>query len=261
MRFCVMDMNAMVFKYSVSPKEQYTELDIEDLVSCNFEDPKRSKPIKIKNQKERQNDLKYLLHLIGRKRVYVLSANTRADQVMWFNGFQVFFKVKHVINLVKNGAAFSKQSLQMLEEAKARDALRSLKSSLGSATGTRIRKSLNKQQEASKAKPINAKQIGLKGSLGKPASDKATPTNGSKSSSAKQEEEKKVFYMNQKKEKQVVLKGEEVVKVKDGCGVNRSMVLPSALLHSANSKDKEDNKSEKSSEEREKDHAKKVSRA
>ena len=130
-RFCVMDMNAMVFKYSDSPKESFTILDIEDLVSCNFEDPKRSKPIKINNQKERQVDLKYLLHLVGRKRAYVLSANTRADQVMWFNGFQVFFKVKHVVNLVKNGAAFSKQSLQMLEEAKAKDALRSREASIG----------------------------------------------------------------------------------------------------------------------------------
>lgn len=88
------------------------------MVSCNFEDPKRTKPIKIKNQKSRAQDLKYLLYLIGRKRTFVLSANTRTDQVMWFNGFQVFFKVKHVINLVKNGAAFSKQSLQMLQEAR-----------------------------------------------------------------------------------------------------------------------------------------------
>ena len=62
--------------------------------------------------------MKYLLYLIGRRRTYVLSSHTRSDQVMWFNGFQVFFKVKHVINLVKNGAAFSKQSLQMLEEAR-----------------------------------------------------------------------------------------------------------------------------------------------
>ena len=44
---------------------------------------------------------------------------------MWFNGFQVFFKVKHVINLVKNGAAFSKQSMEMLEEARAKEKLRS----------------------------------------------------------------------------------------------------------------------------------------
>ena len=106
-----MDMNAMVFRYAQSPKEQFTILDMEELVSCNFEDPKRTKPIKLKNSKNRSTDMRYLLYLIGRKRTYVLSANTRSDQVMWFNGFQVFFKVKHVINLVKNGAAFSKQSL------------------------------------------------------------------------------------------------------------------------------------------------------
>ena len=114
MRFCVMDMNAMVFRYAKSPKEDFTDMPMEDMVSCNFEDQNRTKPIKIKNQKSRQADLKYLLYLIGKKRTYVLSANTRSDQVMWFNGFQVFFKVKHVINLVRSGSAFSKQSLQML---------------------------------------------------------------------------------------------------------------------------------------------------
>ncbi len=101
-----MDMHDMCFKYAKSPKEEFGFIDMEELVSCNFEDPKRTKPIQVK--KDQQGDLKYLLYLIGRKRTYVLSANTRSDQVMWFNGFQVFFKVKHVINLVKNGAAFSK---------------------------------------------------------------------------------------------------------------------------------------------------------
>lgn len=106
MRFCIMDMNTMSFKYAKSPKEEFSAMEMEDIVSCNFEDPKRTKPIKVK--KAQQPDLRYLLYLIGRKRTFVLSANTRSDQVMWFNGFQVFFKVKHVVNLVKNGAAFSK---------------------------------------------------------------------------------------------------------------------------------------------------------
>lgn len=51
MRFCVMDMNNMCFKYAKSPKEEFTVIEMEELVSCNFEDPKRNKPIKIKNQK------------------------------------------------------------------------------------------------------------------------------------------------------------------------------------------------------------------
>jgi len=79
MRFCIMDMNAMNFRYAESPKEPFTIIDMEELVSCNFEDPKRNKPIKIKNQKDRAADLKYLLYLIGRKRTYVLSSNTRTD--------------------------------------------------------------------------------------------------------------------------------------------------------------------------------------
>jgi len=121
-RFCVMDMHEMVFKYSTSPKDRFSVIDMEELVSCNFEDPKRTKPLKVK--KGQEHDLKYVLYLIGRKRTYVLSASTRSDQVIWFNAFQVFFKVKHVINLVKNGAAFSKQSLQMLEEARQKKELR-----------------------------------------------------------------------------------------------------------------------------------------
>ena len=47
-RFCKMDMNDMVFKYAKSPKEEYTVIPMEELVSCNFEDPMRKKPIKVK---------------------------------------------------------------------------------------------------------------------------------------------------------------------------------------------------------------------
>ena len=48
-RFCIMDMNEMVFKYAKSPKEEFQSMHMEDMVSCNFEDPSRNKPIKIKN--------------------------------------------------------------------------------------------------------------------------------------------------------------------------------------------------------------------
>jgi hypothetical protein len=141
MRFCIMDMNAMTFQYAKSPKDKFSTLGMEELVSCNFEDPKRSGPIKLKNQKSRQGDLKYLLFLIGRKRTFALSANTRCDQVMWFNAFQVFFKVKHVINLVKNGTAFSKQSLQMLEEARQKELNRSKESSITKVATVGVRTS------------------------------------------------------------------------------------------------------------------------
>ena len=79
MRFCAMDMNNMCFKYAKSPKEEFSQMEMEEIVSCNFEDPKRTKPIKIKNQKQNAADLKYLLYLIGRKRTFILSANTRSD--------------------------------------------------------------------------------------------------------------------------------------------------------------------------------------
>ena len=77
MRFCIMDMHDMVFKYAKSPKEEFSIIDMEELVSCNFDDPSRSKPIKLK--KANQGDLKYVLYLVGRKRTYVLSSNTRSD--------------------------------------------------------------------------------------------------------------------------------------------------------------------------------------
>ena len=155
MRFCIMDMHDMVFKYAKSPKEEFTVIDMEELVSCNFEDPARTKPLKVK--KAKQGDLKYLLYLIGRKRTYVLSSNTRSDQVMWFNGFQVFFKVKHVINLVKNGAAFSKQSLQMLEEARQKKV----------ETKKPSTKKAKKNTEASvKVSDKATSNVGLKGKLG-----------------------------------------------------------------------------------------------
>ena len=105
-RFCKMDLNEMVFKYVKTPKDEWTKIPMEELISCNFEDPMRKKPLKVK--KGGNLDLRYVLYIVGRKRTLVLSAMTRSDQVLWFNGFQVFFKVKHVISLVKNGAAFNK---------------------------------------------------------------------------------------------------------------------------------------------------------
>lgn len=50
MRFCNMDMTEMVFKYAKSPKEEFSQIDMEELVSCNFEDPKRTKPLKVKKE-------------------------------------------------------------------------------------------------------------------------------------------------------------------------------------------------------------------
>ena len=74
-----MEMNEMVFKYAKSPKDEYSTHSLEDLISCNFEDHKRTKPLKIKNQKSNANDLKYILYLVCRKRTFVLSARTRQE--------------------------------------------------------------------------------------------------------------------------------------------------------------------------------------
>ena len=43
-------MTEMAFKYAKSPKEEFSLIDMEELVSCNFEDPKRTKPLKVKKE-------------------------------------------------------------------------------------------------------------------------------------------------------------------------------------------------------------------
>ena len=57
-------------------------------------DKKKHKPIKIKNQSKNASDLRNVLYLHCKNRSFVLSANTRTEQIMWYNGFEAFFKVK-----------------------------------------------------------------------------------------------------------------------------------------------------------------------
>ena len=49
MRFCVLDLNKLVFRYAKSPKEQFSEILANELVSVEYFDKKKHKPIKIKN--------------------------------------------------------------------------------------------------------------------------------------------------------------------------------------------------------------------
>ena len=49
MRFCVLDLNKLVFRYAKSPKEQFAEISASELVSVEYFDKKKHKPIKIKN--------------------------------------------------------------------------------------------------------------------------------------------------------------------------------------------------------------------
>ena len=34
-----MDLNNMVFKYAKTPRDDFSFIDMEELVTCNFEDP------------------------------------------------------------------------------------------------------------------------------------------------------------------------------------------------------------------------------
>ena len=79
MRFCVLDLNRLIFKYAKSPKELFTEIKGDELVSCEYEDKKKHKQIKIKNQNKNAADLRNLLYLHCKKRTFILSANTRTE--------------------------------------------------------------------------------------------------------------------------------------------------------------------------------------
>ena len=100
MRFCVLDINRLTFKYAKSPKELFTEIEGKELTSCEYYDKKKHKAIKIKNQSKNGADLRNLLYLHCEKRTFVLSANTKTEQVMWYNGFQNFFKVKAAFDIL-----------------------------------------------------------------------------------------------------------------------------------------------------------------
>lgn len=224
----------MCFKYAKSPKEEFGFIDMEELVSCNFEDPKRTKPIKVK--KDQQGDLKYLLYLIGRKRTYVLSANTRSDQVMWFNGFQVFFKVKHVINLVKNGAAFSKQSLQMLEEARQKEALRSKSVPPTRKKDDALDKAAQKVNLDKDGNIKATKNIQLKGKLGAKTERKEE----TKEETKEKVEPKKVYYRNDSRKVETNIKTDDGQMVtKRGNSTNKMKVIPSLDLKKFEEKQEE----------------------
>jgi hypothetical protein len=49
----------MTFRYAKSPKEKFTEMKMDEIVSASPKDEQRVKPIKVKNQ----YDLKYLIHI------------------------------------------------------------------------------------------------------------------------------------------------------------------------------------------------------
>ena len=79
MRFCVLDLNKLVFRYAKSPKEQFSEILANELVSVEYFDKKKHKPIKIKNQSKNASDLRNVFFLHCKARSFVLSANTRTE--------------------------------------------------------------------------------------------------------------------------------------------------------------------------------------
>lgn len=83
MRFCVLDLSLMTFKYAKSPKEKFTEMRMNEIIFIGTADPERTKPLKIKNQNNNLHDLKYLIYLSSSNRKFVFSANSRTDLNMW----------------------------------------------------------------------------------------------------------------------------------------------------------------------------------
>ena len=79
MRFCVLDLNRLCFKYAKSPKELFTEITHQEMVNCEYHDKKTHKPLKIKNQSKNAADLRNVLYLHCTKRTFILSANTKTE--------------------------------------------------------------------------------------------------------------------------------------------------------------------------------------
>lgn len=90
MRFCVLDLSLMTFRYAKSPKEKFTEMKMDEITFAGPKDPKRTKPLKVKNP----YDLKYLVNITSNDRTFVFSANSRSDLQMWQSGFDAFFQIK-----------------------------------------------------------------------------------------------------------------------------------------------------------------------
>ena len=89
-RFCVLDLSLMTFRYAKSPKDKFTEMKMDEICWAGPEDTERTKPIKVKNL----YDLKYLIHIKSTDRKYVFSCNSRSDLAMWQSGFDAFFQIK-----------------------------------------------------------------------------------------------------------------------------------------------------------------------
>lgn len=89
-RFCVLDLSLMTFKYAKSPKDKFTELKMDEIDSAGPTDDERDQPIKVKNK----YDLKYLIHIKSVDRKFVFSCNSRSDLNMWQQAFDAFFKIK-----------------------------------------------------------------------------------------------------------------------------------------------------------------------
>lgn len=49
MRFCILDLSQMTFRYAKSPKEKFTEMKMDEIISAGPKDEQRLKPIKVKN--------------------------------------------------------------------------------------------------------------------------------------------------------------------------------------------------------------------
>jgi hypothetical protein len=48
-RFCVLDLSLMTFRYAKSPKDKFTEMKMDEIESAGPTDDDRTKAIKVKN--------------------------------------------------------------------------------------------------------------------------------------------------------------------------------------------------------------------
>ena len=91
----------MHFKYAESPKEKLKVYQIDEIEYAQDVHPK-GKQIEIKKTTQNLIDMRHLIHIKMGKRIFCFSAHNRADQRMWISGFEVFFQLKTICDLIKN---------------------------------------------------------------------------------------------------------------------------------------------------------------
>lgn len=95
-RFCVLDLDNMVFKYAKSPKEKFQEWQEFELINFATGEQWREKPIKLSNHNKNKHELTYIFSVLTKNRIFTFSAMSRTELALWHSGFKQLFLLKEV---------------------------------------------------------------------------------------------------------------------------------------------------------------------